>query len=151
MDFIAEELFLIKLTVDKYNEQYRKNYSYSSFCIKSITPAYQHNRGYELIRNVPGSFLILHVYFLFTNKNVVRNYRLEVHPTLKQGVLGDEIYVALGEIDNFYLEEKIYKFNTPINTCGDAPEPVETFYLLQENGDRYLTEDGSFILLEASP
>lgn len=30
--------------------------------------------------------------------------------------------------------------------------PVETFYLLQENGDKIILEDGSgFILLEAAP
>lgn len=34
---------------------------------------------------------------------------------------------------------------------GGAIAPAETFYLLAETGDRILTEDGSFILLESAP
>jgi hypothetical protein len=42
-------------------------------------------------------------------------------------------------------------FYRPIGGDNNTPPPAETFYILQENGERILTEDGSFLVQEAAP
>jgi hypothetical protein len=69
-------------------------------------------------------------------------YRIEVNYPSHTAQLGDEVYVALGEIDKFYQDSGLYKFHT-INTCG-----LMLNLLTDETGDPFVDESGEYFVIE---
>jgi hypothetical protein len=139
---MSEVLFLTTLAVNAFNEQYQKSFTPNDFCIFSITPAPGFHLGYEIVSVRDGDFLRLRIYLNIGKCDQLSKYRLEVNHPSYENALGDEVYVALGEIDNYYKDSGMFKFNS-INTCG-----ILLNVLTDETGDPFTDEQGEYFVME---
>jgi hypothetical protein len=139
---MTEALFLITLAVNAFNEQYQKSFTPEDFCIFSITPAPNFNLGYEVVTIRDGDFVRIHMYLNIGRFDTLSPYRLEVNYPSYSNALGDEVYVTLGEIDRYYQDSGLYKFNS-INTCG-----ITLNVLATEEGEPFADENGEFFIIE---
>jgi hypothetical protein len=139
---MTEALFLITLAVNAFNEQYQKSFTPSDFCIFSITPAPGFDLGYEVVTIRDGDSVRLRIYLILGRFDTLSPYRIEVNYPSHTAQLGDEVYVALGEIDKFYQDSGLYKFHT-INTCG-----LMLNLLTDETGDPFVDESGEYFVIE---
>lgn len=118
--FIPEKQFLIKLALDQYNRQYKKNIQAEQCVIYSIRPAYQQKWGYEIATTVQNDFVRLRIYLKPGQYDRLENYRLEVDDKFQLASLGDEVYVTLGQVQQGYIDDGIYRFRWIEDTYSEA-------------------------------
>ncbi len=133
----SERDFLIKLAVDKYNDQYSTDLVYSDFTIRSIPPNFNTSLGYEIQTDNQLDFLRLRVYLIFGNNTILYDYKLENDTQTGHGTLIDEVFVTLGTMSNYYKVNGIYKFQ-PIREEDAWTDSI----LLTEDLEFIITEDG---------
>lgn len=139
---MSEALFLITLALKAFNDQYQKSFTAQDFCIFSITPAPNTDLGYEIVSITDQDFLRIHIYLSFGKLDQLHKYRLEVNYPSYSGTLGDEVYVATGEVCQYYKDTGVYRFN-PINTCGILLNVFTT-----EDGEPLVDESGDYFVIE---
>ena len=136
--------FLKKKAVTAYNEQHGMNFKHTDFCIKSIPPAYHCTHGYELLTKRLGDNVKLRLYLNIGIRDSLNKYRLELFPSAYgQGNLQDEVAVAIGTIDRFFLEEDLYRFEWMEGDCNPG-----YCLLLSEKGEPLLSETSAFLIAE---
>lgn len=106
----SEKEFLIKLAVDRFNLQYNKRIDPKGCTVHSIPRNYQREKGYEIVTRRQDDFLRLRIYFNIVGIDSIRAYRLEVDDTYKVRENGDEVYVALGNVNPYYVDSGTYTF-----------------------------------------
>lgn len=144
---LTEKQFLINFGLKYFNNQYTKNVRVDECDIVSIPARFSFERSYEITTNRLDDNVCLHIHIRFEGADGLSQYRLELDSDRTQitgnsGSLSDEVYVATGSIDPYYLTSGTYKFRY----IGEDPT-LQTF-LLQENGFPLLFEDGTPIQLE---
>ena len=136
-----EKHFLIDFALAKFNLQFNRNLNIADFDIFSIPPTYDTIRGYEIFTLTPGDNLRLRIYFTYGDHDGLGDYRLEVDNTEVNFGLGDEVFVAIGTVDNYYMFSGLMSFLwIPISETAVG-------MLLAEDGNPILTEAGAYILL----
>lgn len=140
---LTEREFLIKLAVDKYNDQYSTKIKYEDVTICSIDPNYNTDLGYEIVTTNQLDFVRLRVYLTFDAGTHLYDYRVENDTSTGHGVLTDEVSVTLGTLASFYRDTNIYKFSwlDQVSQWGGAS------ILLTEDFEYITTEDGEPILI----
>ena len=103
---------MINLAVDKFNSQYGLNIDPDECTIVSIRSNYGCTYAYEIDTNRTDDALRLRMYFNLLNQDGLGDYRLEVDETFLKDQLGDEVYVAIGTVNSYYLDSGIYRFRT---------------------------------------
>lgn len=140
MEYLSENEFLINLAIKRFNEQHHKNLNPNGFNIRSIEARNYHKIGYEITSNIETDFLIIRIYLNIGSVDKLSNYSLDVLPnTTIKGELGDEVYVAHGTIDRYYLENNIYSF-------GIIENFVSSNSITTEDGNAIITEEGDYII-----
>lgn len=109
-DLLTEKQFLINLAISRFNEQYGRDIDPTTINIKSISPNYGSDLGYELQTLRKTDYLRLRMYLSFSRVDGVMPYRLEVDKTFIPDALGDEIFVTKGSVNRYYQDAGIYKF-----------------------------------------
>lgn len=136
-----EKHFLIDFALGKFNLQFNRNLQVADFDIFSILPTYDTIRGYEIFTLTPGDNLRLRIYFNYGDHDGLGDYRLEVDNSEINSGLGDEVFVAIGTVDNYYMFSGMMSFLwIPISASAAN-------ILLTEEGDPITTETGAYILL----
>lgn len=136
-----EKHFLIDFALGKFNLQFNRNLQVADFDIFSILPTYDTIRGYEIFTLTPGDNLRLRIYFNYGDHHGLGDYRLEVDNSEINSGLGDEVFVAIGTVDNYYMFSGMMSFLwIPISASAAS-------ILLTEEGDPITTETGAYILL----
>lgn len=102
--------FLINLAVSEYNDQYGAAFKPKDFDIKSLRPSVNFDKGYEIYTVRTDDFLRLRMYFAFGNRTDFGPFKLEVDGKKFVAELGDEVFVTLGSVEDYYKNEGIYKF-----------------------------------------
>lgn len=139
---MSESDFLLNLALTVFNRQFNRNFTNSDFCLFSIQPPVNFDLGYEILSITDEDKLRLRIYLTINKKDDLSNFRVEVdYPSHTDG-LGDEIYVALGEVDRAHMDNGTMRFR-PINTCGILLNAIST-----EDGEYITTEDGEIIVTE---
>lgn len=105
-----EKTFIISMALDKYNSQFGTKFQAKNFEIFSIDPNIYYEKAYEIYSTRVDDYLRLRVYFNISDKDFLGPYRLEVTGPAQTAGLGDEVFVAIGTFDKYYLDEGIYKF-----------------------------------------
>lgn len=142
---LREKDFLISLAIGQFNRQFGKNLQIADCEIRTIPVRYSAHRSYEVYTSRNDDNVRLHIHMSFGGRDGVRPYTLQVDGTQNgSGVLTDEVYVSVGDIDPYYVNEGIYKF-LPLNSTSNMNN-----FLLMENGDPILLENGQPIVLEAA-
>lgn len=109
---LEETLFLRNLVVRAFNTQYSKNIKPEDCSIINIEPTYNSTHGYEIETLRDDDYLRMRFYFTLGYVDSVSAFRLEVDDDeFARGKLGDEVYVAIGTVNNSYVQRGIYKFN----------------------------------------
>lgn len=142
---LTEKEFLLKMALDKYNAQYGLDIKITDCDIFSIPVRYNANVSYEIYTVNRTDFLRLHIHLLIQNTDVLYDYRIESDPyTNRSGEnnLTDEVYVAMGVVDIYYVNTGRYQFK-PIAEAYDNSNT-----LLMEDGYELLLESGEQIVLE---
>lgn len=141
---LKEQDFLLTLAVDRYNSQFKRKMKIEELDIKSIRPRVGFILGYELSTKIDTDFLRFRIYLNKGKLDFLSMYDNQVDQGLyASGTLEDEILVASGTVDNWYVEEGVYKFR-PIQNQELLEE-----YLALENGEgAFLLENGETIILE---
>lgn len=144
---LKEREFLIKLAIDKFNTQFNSDILINECDIYSIPATFSTNLGYEIYTRRADDNLRLRIYLLINNYDSLMDYRVEVDPQKNFiGGLGDEIFVAIGTLDRYYKEQKIYTFNW-LSPSGSS----DVSAILLEDGRPIMLEDGSgFLQLESA-
>ena len=106
----SEKEFLIKLAVDRFNQQFNKRINPKECTVHSIPRNYQREYGYEVVTRRQDDFLRLRIYFNIVGIDSLRSYRLEVDNSYKVQEKGDEVYVALGNVNPYYRDSGTYNF-----------------------------------------
>ena len=111
-EYLPEKEFLIKFGVDAYNRKYGQKLK-REFCrIKSFPPSYGFKYGYQIESNRSDDFVVIMLYFNLGNRTQEDIVRVELIQNLHiHNDLGDEVYVVTGEIDRWYKDACIYKFD----------------------------------------
>jgi len=141
---MTEEQFLIAMAVDKYNYQYSKSFQYGLFDIKRIPNNQNSSFAFEVFASVMNLDLRLRIYLEIRAIDGLSDYRLEVDSSDHTGELGDEVFVAFGSVDSYYIQNHIYNFNTPLI------DYLGTDLLITEYEEIFAYEDGTYILLESA-
>lgn len=131
-----------RLAVAQFNSQYSKNLSIDDLNIRSIVIQEGYQYGYEIETARTDDSVRLRVYLRLSNGDNVGPYALKLKQNVASVGLGDEVYVAYGTFDqgNFIY----HGFNKQAMT-GDGE-----IYLLTEDGNIAITEQGTPFLLEQS-
>lgn len=144
MENMNEVTFLLKLAITVFNRQYNTNFNIDDFCIFSIEPSYGFDLGYEIVTIINTDNVRLRIYLNIGEKDNLSNYKLEVNHPSYTGGLGDEVHVALGEIDKDHIENNLIKFLF-INTCNINNNVIAT-----EDDIAITTEDGEVLIIETA-
>lgn len=137
-----DKRFLKQLALVKFDQQYNRFLNIDELDIFSIAPDYAMERGYEIFTVYPSDKFRIRIYVNFTNRDFLNDYRLEVDNNEITNALGDEVFVAMGEVDKDYITSGQTSFPW-------IPIPVTAgMMLIQENGEPLLLESGDYILLE---
>lgn len=144
MSDVKERALLIQMAILKYNRQFNHSFKAEDCDILSIPTRVNFDLSYEIYSVRFDDYLRLHIHLTFDNKFGLKDYRLENDGTTAAGVLGDEVFVAVGTIDRYYRDERIFRF-API-VPSEAALPV----ILMESSYAILGEDGDFLLLETA-
>ena len=137
-----DRLFLKQLALIKFDAQYGRYMNINDLDIFSIPPDYGTDRGYEIFTIDPSDKFRIRIYVDFTTRDFLNDYRLEVDNNEITNSLGDEVFVAIGEVDIDYITSGQTSF-----PWIDMPETAG-MVLVQENGEAILLESGDLILLE---
>lgn len=133
--------FLKSFALARFNQQYKRNFKTIDCDIKSLPVRYDSDRSYEVFSNRLDDYFRLHMHLRFDNRDGLGDYRVELQgPRVTDG-LGDEVLVAVGTIDRYYVEAGLTRFRN-LNTNGDLVE-----VLIYENGDPIPMNNGELILL----
>lgn len=140
---LTEQDFLLDLAVKRHNKQYNAKLEVEDCEIVSIRPRKGYRLGYEIRTKATDDYLRFRIYLNLGNKDEISNYIQQV----EQGFTSvenpeDEVPVAFGTVDKWYVVEKIYRFR-PINNIE-----LEDEYLELEAGGRIVLENGEAIELE---
>lgn len=140
---MGEQAFLIRLAVDQFNDQYGRSLDPDECSIYSIRPDYGSEYGYEIITNTTGDYVKLRIFLSMSRRDGVSPYRLETTSSVIVNRLGDEVYVAMGALNQYYLDAGIYKFRwiTP-------PAIAENFLDLM-SGEMFILMSGERLSLMA--
>lgn len=141
-DLKSESQFLIDLAVSTFNSQFGRNISPAGCEIKSILPDYGTSYGYEISTKITTDYLRLRIYLTLETMDRLFPYRLETTSEKNVEALGDEVYVALGVVNQFYLNEGIYRFRW----IGELPSD-EVGLSFVANGDFTLMSGDRLILV----
>lgn len=146
---LTEKQFLIKLAIDKFNNQYGASLVAANCDIKSIPTRYNADRSYEVFTLRLDDHVTIHVHMKFEGMDSVGDYRLELDSARSQLAesnlsLTDEVYVATGTIDPYYLNAGVYKF-WPINA-----DPTLLGIFIDEDSEDFAYENGEQMLLETA-
>lgn len=131
--------FLTQLIVGMYNTQYQKRINPKDYLIKSIPKSYQSDFGYEVWHKDEVDRLRLRLYFSLRNSQSFAPFRLEVDTQRLVGNLGDEIFVAIGSLPSYLVENQTYQFSW----IDDAEEPGEIMYFM--SGEPMQFVEGGYI------
>lgn len=145
MATLTEKDFLLTLAIKAYNEQFGKNLSIADFNYKFIENNGYSKVAYEAFPVNSGNLLRLRVYCAIGREDTVGLYKLAVDGTEFDNALGDEVFVANGTIDSYYLENKVYRFNTQSGSVDNSDNAITS-----ENGDIIVAENGDIIIPEAA-
>lgn len=135
------EQYLIQFVLDSYNYQYGKNIKASDCSVRSINPRPQSRVAYEVFTNRTDDFLRLRIYMNFGDTDFLDKFRMESDLDLPPGELGDEVFVAFGYFNRYYLESGDYKFYW----IGENPGGFNI--LVSSDNDPVVTSHGEYILL----
>lgn len=116
----TESVFLRELAVREFNFQYKRNIDPALCTIKSIAAGYGCSHGYEITTNQTDDHLRLRLYFTLAEMDSFLPYRLETDSSMIQGELGDEIYVTIGTINQYYIDSGTYRFRTMTTSSGST-------------------------------
>ena len=130
-----ERKFLIDMAVREFNRQYRRNIDPKFCTINSIRATYGCTHGYEIKTIVENDFLRLRIYFNLQRYDKFCPYRLETDETDIPGRLGDEVYVMIGTINNYYVDNGIYRFRW----LGDDPLSDDYFLFMSGEHVEFMT------------
>lgn len=125
---MIEKDFIIQLAVNTFNAQYNQAIEIERCDAKSIEPNERSVLGYEVFTKRLDDFVRLRLYLNFDTTNDISQFKLEVDGTEGSDVLSDEVYVAMGSVNEFYRDTWFYKF-----------KPMGVDITLW---DIFLTEDG---------
>lgn len=142
---LTEKEFLLTLALSKYNAQYGLDIKIEDCDIFSIPVRYNANVSYEIYTVNRTDFIRLHIHLLIENSDLLYDYRIESDPYTNrsgEGNLTDEVYVAMGMVDIYYVNIGRYQFK-PITEAYDNSNT-----LLMEDGYELLFESGEQIVLE---
>ena len=133
----SEKEFLMGLALAQFNSQYHRKLVPEECLIISIAPSYGCKYGYEISTIRSDDYARLRIYINLEGMDNLKSYRLETDKTFKKGALGDEVYVAIGTVNEYYVDEGLYSFRW-IASTGPVVENInlmmgETFNFM--NGD----------------
>lgn len=139
---LTEREFLIQLALGQYNQQYGRNFQAADFDIMSIDQRVNFDLSYEIFTVRLDDHLRLRVHLLLSDGDGLGPYRVESDGTDGVQTLTDEIFVALGRVDQYYKDSGVYKFN-PIYP-DEALLPVihdEHWQPIQDESGEYILEE----------
>lgn len=136
-----EKLFIIKLALKGFQEQYGVVLQPENFNVQSLPNNQFSDRAYEVYSISDADFLRLRLYLTFDRKDSKAAYRLEVDGSDHTNELGDEVYVSEGFVDQFYYLQGINRF-LPLD-----PQTDVALSLASESDDIITSEDGDSILV----
>lgn len=142
---LAEKEFLMALALSTFNSQFNRAMKVDDCDIKTITPAYGFKYGYEINTVRLDDFLRMRIYLNVGDTDALGNYTLNMDEGITdgKGTLIDEVWVANGTVDRFWIDSYQYRFVTTLY-IDDARIAI----LLTEDNQALLTESGEYILLE---
>lgn len=139
-DFPSEKDFLLKLVISNFNAQVGTSYLISDFVIYSIEPKTTSDVGYEITPVQSNNKLKIRAFFNFSDNDEIGAFSLGLLPTPDIGGLNDEVYVAYGLIDRFYMNEDIYKF-------GFVNNPLDvTSYIVNDDDEIFADDEGRLLI-----
>lgn len=106
----SEELFLLNTAVKAFNKQYGRTIDPQLCTIRSVTPAYGKTHGYEITTARTDDFLRMRLYFSLGKLDAFSPYRVELQGEVAAGSLTDEVYVATGVVNQWYVDSGTYRF-----------------------------------------
>lgn len=141
----TESEFLKKLVVDAYNRKYGKKIDPEQCSIRSITPSYAKKYGYLITTTRTDDALRLKFFFDFGTSDQVANFRLETDGVIRPASLADEVFVATGTVNDWYLSSGTYRFR------WIGPKPEDVTRVFDVSGAPMVWMDGSpmnFVFME---
>lgn len=141
-----EKLYIARLAVSHFNEQFQTTYDYTRFEVITIAPNPNTTYGFEIYTYRLDDYLRLRLYVTLGDTMFIAPYRIYDEMNSTTG-LGDEIFVTDSVVDNefLYLTNNYIRRSAP-NLVGD---PTILPIILNEDGaDGLLMEGGDYILLE---
>ena len=138
---VPEKQFLKQMVVREHNYQTNSNIDWQNTTIYSVTPISGFKYAWEVNVNEPGDTTRLQLHINIDLTDALSPYTLEVKPNFRPGVLGDEVFVYRGTIDNAHTLYRGYRF------LWIDPDFTALPILLQENRLPITTVDGDYILL----
>ena len=138
---LSEKEFLIKLAVDQFNRQFNKTIRISDCDIVSIPVRFAASYSYEISTVRSDDFLRMHIHLSLGGLDEVYPYTLQVDGGTGISTLTDEVYVASGSLDPYYIDSGLYTFK-PIGIV-----PITEGIVVLEDGYALLLESGEEIAL----
>jgi hypothetical protein len=142
---LTEKEFLLTLALTKFNEQYNMDLKVSECDIFSIPVRFNAHVSYEIYTSTREDYVRLHIHLLIEGTDGLQDYRLELDPYYLGNGLGnnfDELYVAMGNVEQYYVDQGIYSFLPIVEDSSNSNT------LLLEDGNELLLESGEQIVLE---
>ena len=139
---MTEAEFLIKKALDVFNPQYGRDFIVSECRVSTYPTRRRYDRSYQIETIREDDFVRMHLHLNFSDRDSLSAFDLELDTDLLVGENGDELFVAYGTIDRFWIEEKKYKFAQMVNNISVLG------VLLLEEGPPIVLEDGSYIIPE---
>ena len=140
-----EREYLIQQAIGQFNSQFGNRITMEDVEIRSLPARVHFDRSYEVYTRRMDDHLRMHMHLVFGNVDALGAYRLETDTTQVVGGLGDEVYVAVGQIAGYHVTTGEFKFRYI------AGNDEDDLILLLEDGTPMLQENGLPITLESAP
>lgn len=138
---ISERIFLKELALQSFNKQRNQNVKSEDCDIQSIPPEYGRDLGYEIVTIVLNDFVRLRIYLNIKNNDVLQPFSLKVSSPYEDHSLDDEVFVALGMIDEGHRFKDGYSF-LPLKFDNTILPIITT-----TNNEAILLSNGGYLLL----
>lgn len=139
---MTEAEFLIKKALDVFNPQFGKDFTVDECLISTYPTRQRYDRSYQIETVREDDFVRMHLHLNFSDRDHLSEFTMELDTEILVDQSGDELFVAYGTIDRYWLEQKKYKFTQIVNNTSVLG------VLLMEEGPPIVLEDGTYIIPE---
>lgn len=128
-EYPSEKEFLIAYALNVFNGQYNRSLKVEDCGLSSVEPTFNATHGYQICTLREDDYVRIFLYFDLGKGNHVHWVRVEdEQDNYKPDALGDEVFVILATISDYWIHSGTYTFKSMYCDCSGPAAPPGISY-----------------------